>query len=575
MSELHILTGHEPSSMDCDIASWAEWLGISAVWHQALPAGRGVRSVVAVSADTLLKPRGAEAVRQLLSTRGNSVFVYGITDSSEHKQITALCDARVRLGRVPASAELEFAFPANARPWVGPLAGQNFVETPPATRSPCFGLIGGDCDGRTLLAVGELAHFYLIEPSHGTTLFLWCATSTVSPSERVPRGTGPDSYYSRLLPPLIFLKAAFGPQCWHNYRHKARLIVDDCLLRPRFGFIDYDQLVRSMRRVRYATTVAYIPWNYRRARPATVHLFSRERDRLGLCVHGCDHTGGEFASRDESNLAWRSDRALSRMDHFERTTGLAVDRVMVFPQGKFSPEAMRCLRGAGYLAAINTEAHPSPPDASAAASLGELMLPASNRFSGFALLPRQYPKRTVDFAVDLFLGRAALVVEHHEFVRSGYARWESFVSVLNSLVPNLEWCGLEDIARDCCLERSCGDGNVDVRMFCGTAIWRNDTDQPVHTRWTKHEPQREFISAVCINGEPVAFDWHDGIASFETNVSPRSSVTVQVRDRAEVAVLPRRTPGVIYEAGVLVRRCLSELVMAWQTRSSQRSAAQG
>lgn len=585
MSELLIVADTEATAMDRGIAGWADWLGISVSWCQSLRIamatvadGGGTQPrVLAIGADTLLGLGGLERLREALSgvsgEGDRSVLVYGVTDSPEHQEIAARCGAGnrvIRASATPAETPRRYRFPGEARPWVGALAGQEFVDPPSTSSNHCFGLARAErTGGDPILTIDDCTHFSRFDAVDGAAIFLWCATSTTPPTEAIFRDADLSIYYSRVLPVLIFLKCAFGTHCWHNHRHKARLVIDDCLLHPRFGFIEYEELVASMRRANYASTVAYIPWNYRRARASTVELFRREPERLGVCVHGCDHTGGEFATQDESSLAWRSGQALSRMDRFHKATGLAVDRVMVFPRGQFSPSAMRSVREAGFLAAVNTETHASSPDDSGTVGLGELLLPASTRFSGFALLPRHYPRRSVDFAVSLFLGRAALVVEHHEFVASGYRQWEAFVAGLNALEPDLEWCGLADIARDCLLQRQRDDGQVDVWCFCRQAVWRNDHGRPVRTHWVKHEPDRDVVSDVLLDGKPIPFEWCDGTIRFELTVDASSSAAIEVRDRPS-----KRTaayaPSLGYHAKVFARRFLSELWINLQTRPSKR-----
>ena len=587
MSELLIVADTEATAMDRGIAAWAEWCGVAVSWRDTPPLDLATRTgearsrVIAVSADTLIRLGAADRLQGESSNPGvggcGSMLVYGISDAPEHQSIAARYGAGLAVVRVPSApsdAPIRYRFAAAARTWAGALAGQEVVDPQPASWNHRFGLTGCErAGGATILGIGDSAHLARFDASDGTAIFMWCAASTVLPSEGVPRDTDLSAYYSRVLPLLVFLQSAFGPACWHNHRHKARLIIDDCLLHPRFGFIEYEELVDSMRRANYASTVAYIPWNHRRARASTVDLFSREPERLGVCVHGCDHTGGEFATQDESSLAWRSGKALARMDRFAKATGLAVDRVMVFPRGQFSPGAMRSLREAGFLAAVNTETHPSAPADPGVVELGELLRPASTRFSGFPLLPRHYPRKAVDFAVSLFVGRAAMVVEHHEFVKQGYREWESFVRALNNLEPDLEWRGLADIARDCFLQRRRNDGAFDVWCFCRETLWRNHLDHPVRTHWVKHEPDQDVVCDVVHNGSSIPFEWRDGTLHFEFTVDAGSSAAVQIRDRPNKRAA-RYTPSLSYQAKVFARRCLSEVLMNVQTRPSKRPPRQ-
>jgi hypothetical protein len=65
------------------------------------------------------------------------------------------------------------------------------------------------------------------------------------------------------------------------------------------------------------------------------------------------------------------------------------------------------LRASDYLAAVNTSCFPedcAPDDL----RLGDLLRPAITRFHGFPIFQRHYPKRGIDSACDLFLGKPAL-----------------------------------------------------------------------------------------------------------------------------------------------------------------------
>src|SRR5262252_284044 len=90
--------------------------------------------------------------------------------------------------------------------------------------------------------------------------------------------------------------------------------------------------------------------------------------------------------------------------------GVPFDDVMVFPQGLFSTGAMAALKAAGYLAAVNSDLCPS--NGSGTLTLRDVLEVAVTRFSGFPLFGRRYPRELAEFALDLFVGKPALAVEH-------------------------------------------------------------------------------------------------------------------------------------------------------------------
>ena len=52
------------------------------------------------------------------------------------------------------------------------------------------------------------------------------------------RGVRPLDWFSRLMPPLMFLRYAFGDCCWQAGKKLACFIVDDPLLHDRHGFLE-------------------------------------------------------------------------------------------------------------------------------------------------------------------------------------------------------------------------------------------------------------------------------------------------------------------------------------------------
>lgn len=575
MSELLVLRGVTASPMDVALSELAVWLGLGVRSGQVSTPPTTGTPAFALSLETavewLKEAADAAAIFSQLASLGTSGLLYGpgMGAVQETWLRRLFGESGGRVATVAPSAEARtFSFPPGSRPWTGPLSGQEFVLADEAR--PGFSTWESPADAKsewsTLLAVDGRATFLRAERG-GLELFVWLTPQIANVQSVLPRSVGLPKLYDQLLPGLVFLKSAFGEAAWHNQRAKSRLIIDDCLLHPKFGFIFYEELLASMKKTNFATTIAYIPWNFRRAEAGTVNLFKQNPRHLAMCVHGCDHTGGEFASRNPTDLAWRSGLGRQRMHELSQQTGLPCDDVMVFPQGKFSPESMRSLREAGYLAAINTETRPHAGD-SGEITLGELMLPASTRYHGFPILPRQYPKRTVDFAVDLFLGRAALIVEHHEFLRDGYEAWEAFIRRLNALAPEFCWWGLEDIVADCYLQRFPVPGQAEIRFFARRVLWRNSTPTAVQTRWMKHEPEPSRICEVRLNGQRIAHEIQDGFLRFSSLIDAGAEARVEVIEQDPVAI-PKYHPGLKYSAKVLARRGLSELRMAWQTRPSQ------
>lgn len=202
----------------------------------------------------------------------------------------------------------------------------------------------------------------------------------------------------------------------------ASIIIDDPLLRENYGFLNYRKLLHLADQHNFHATIAFIPWNYDRTDNKIAALFRDRPDRLSLCVHGCDHTKGEFGSTNHAFLDHIIDLATARMQEHERLTGIAFERVMVFPQGVFSNESLEALKRHGYLAAINTEIQPVKDPLSKA-------LPLFQRWK-FSEIDDHNP---------------AFIMTHHDDFKDGYRELTATVDRLNA--QDVIWGNVGDVVR--------------------------------------------------------------------------------------------------------------------------------
>jgi hypothetical protein len=238
------------------------------------------------------------------------------------------------------------------------------------------------------------------------------------------------------------IERILNPQKESDSETLACLIIDDPLLRPRYGCIDYTKLLQQMKEHRFFTEIAFIPWNYRRSDLKTVRLFADNADHYAICVHGCNHLGNEFGGTDYQYLSSLASTALWRMDQHKKHTGLSYDPVIVFPQGRFSSVAMKALKDQGYLAAFNSELRATDGEE---LSTIEYQRPATTIYHDFPLFLRRYPKDKSHFVQDIASGRPIIIVEHHGAFRNGYKAITDVVDWINSL-GNIKWKSMSDIA---------------------------------------------------------------------------------------------------------------------------------
>lgn len=222
----------------------------------------------------------------------------------------------------------------------------------------------------------------------------------------------------------------------------ACLIIDDPLIRPRYGCLDYKKLLEEMKAHDFFTEIAFIPWNYKRSHTKTIQLFAENADRYAICIHGCDHTGNEFGQGSYQQLSELASTALWRMEQHKRLTGLPYDPVIVFPQGRFSSVAMKALKDHGYVAAFNSGIIATDTDKPPAI---EFQRPATTIYHDFPLFLRRYPQAKPSFLKDLEWGRPIIIVEHHKVFRDGYKAITDLVDWINGL-GKIRWTSLSNIA---------------------------------------------------------------------------------------------------------------------------------
>jgi hypothetical protein len=355
---------------------------------------------------------------------------------------------------------------------------------------------------------------------------------------------------------MAVLREALGERLWHNKSPRACFIIDDPLLTKRYGCLEYERLSKISHRHKFSACIAFIPWNYRRSSDEVLTLFSSEDSRLSLCVHGCDHLGGEFATADFQMLSAKAQLALERMRSHERISGVPFDDVMVFPQGMFSAEGVKALKVSGYLASVNGALCPSTiPDALV---LRDLLEPAHTHFYDFPLFSRRYPRDIADFAVDLFLGKPILAVEHHGYFRNGYQELETFVRQVNALDSRLEWTSLGTVCSSACLTRIIDEHETQVRFY--TTRFRLTNDGPEVRRYVliRRHPRSEPVSSVIIDGRRVDVELKEDSLAIRLSLDAGHSAIVEV-----LSSNPDFAPGAakssrFHNVRVLVRRGLSE-----------------
>ena len=509
-----------------------------------------------VDAEVLAKaaqamPDGVSGM-QALAGLAEHVLIYGLQATDSHSAILRTLSSGGLVSVQPLPSDAKFHISGNHREWCGQFSGLSVRAVDPSREKSFVGAEGQQQD-MIIRASGQ--PFFVRTKIKESQVFFWPCSELADLDENVPRGSRPSSWFSRLVPLMMFLRGALGNRLWHNDSPQACITIDDPLLKGRYGFLEYARLLDLMRKQQFCACIAFIPWNYRRSSKEVGTLVSSTYARPFLCVHGCDHTHLEFASTDFKSLLGKARLALERMRIHSQLSGVAFDDVMVFPQGCFSAEAVTALKSSGYLAAVNGDVCPvNRPEAFV---LRDLLEVAVTRFAGFPLFGRRYPCDLADFAFDLFIGKPALVVEHHEYFRNGYGALENFVEQLNALDPRLEWTNLGTICSHACMTKRAENGDVHVRFYTNRFTLQNHGTETRKYLLYRRLAHAELLPSVTVDGrEWVCQREGDSMKIF---LSLEAGQTTEIRILSEDSSgSPIWKPTELHNAKVWVRRLLSE-----------------
>jgi hypothetical protein len=336
-----------------------------------------------------------------------------------------------------------------------------------------------------------------------------------------------DHFFSA-VPLVSYIRWAFPQSSWHGLETSACLVIDDPLLKPTHGFVDFQELLSLMKRHNFSTNIAFIPWNWRRSAPEVVRLFRENPERFSLSVHGCDHTRAEFGSADQQRLYWKARQALERMNRHEAITGLSHDPVMVFPQGVFSEAAMSALKRTNLIASVNNDIISADPHPRAI-TISDVWDIAVMRYP-FPLFTRRYPWEGIEnFAFDALLGKPAVAVIHHDYCSDHCARLVNFVQQVNALQCTTTWRSLGDVVRRSCRQRLDSTGVVEAEMYGMELHLENRSGQPKRFSIRRRECEPSAIERIFTDAQEIAWRQVNGHIDFEIELNPGENRVIKIQ----------------------------------------------
>ena len=385
-------------------------------------------------------------------------------------------------------------------------------------------------------------------------------------------------HFLSAVPLVMFITWAFRDVMWRARETGACLIIDDPLLKDRYGFCDFRWLNDLMKQQGFTTNIAFIPWNWRRTTRAGSELFRRS-DSFSISIHGCDHVAAEFGAASPETIEDRVRLAQERMSKHQQRTQIRHEPIMVFPQGVFSSDCPGVLKRNGLVAAVNTEISPADRDRGNT-SIRDVWDIAIMRYGSFPIFTRRYANHGVEnFAFDLLLGKPCFVVAHHEFFKDGGATLTNLISRLTELNGDLRWRSPLEVIRRACRFRMTQAGD-EYEMYGSELMLASPSGPPLGTFIRKKERNPGEISEVRCNGGTVAWK-HDGdYVCFQADPSAAGETLVTVHYKRQPSAR-RRGRSLTFELGVAARRVLSEVrdefvqkLPSWpSTRGSETAAS--
>ena len=497
----------------------------------------------------------AKLIAFLLS-RFKHLVVYGLRgDSFDSELVAALSRGKLKSVEPIDGDCSSYTIAKDSKDICEAFAGLSFGPVNPVN-DHVLSLSGNDPAVRKLISIGRRPFMAVVRDKGIEILFL--ASEDIAELNSEVGDAPLAEYFSRFVPHAMALRYASGDQCWRPCNAQASIIIDDPLLRKSYGFLDFESLFRLADQHNFHTTIAFIPHNFQRNSPRITCMFRENAERLSICFHGNDHTGAEFASTDLALLNSLLRVAEHRMNLHHQTTGLPCDRVMVFPQGKFSIEAMKVLQSHNFYAAVNTDPHPA--EQPVRLTIGELAQPAVLRFGGFPLFIRKPIRQTQthDIAFNLFFGRPVLVGEHHEIFQFS----ESLVDVaarINSVAPEVHWSNLATVVSNSILTRRAPDGTQHVRAYSGNVRVSNDSSsiRRYSIEW-RDSCDGASIGQVLMDETPCyGFEIDDAGLRLSVELAAGSSHTFTLIHRNAYPTVSKL--GLRWRAQAFLRRRLSEI----------------
>ena len=559
-----LLIGDYPSADDHRVERLLQFFGVRYLKRRAteleLPENKSTekyRLVCAAQAFARLMGDLQNASHQsnLLARQIHSVFLYSNGDPVAIANVVSQLSGATISIRRGAGRVTQWHIANDPDNMCGAMRDLRIQPSPTCLRSGDFFYTNGG--SLTPLIAGEDKAAFLKLSCNGMPVFVSSERLIDIDAQLATFNFDIRQHFFSAVPVVSYIRWAFPSSSWHAPEASASLIIDDPLLKPTHGFVDFQELLSLMKRHKFSTNIAFIPWNWRRSTPEVVRLFSENPAHFSLSVHGCDHTRAEFGSSSRQRLYWKARQALERMNRHESITGIRHDRVMVFPQGIFSEAAMGALKRTDLIASVNNDIisadqHPR------AITISDVWDIAVMRYT-FPLFTRRYPWEGIEnFAFDTLLGKPAIAVIHHDYCSDHCARLVNFIEQLNALPCAPTWRNLGEVVRRSYRQREISSGALEVEMYGAELRVENRSHEPKRFLIRRRECEPSAIQRICADAEEVVWTSVNERIDFEIELNPGESRVINIKFH-DLPVKERSGDSLPYRLKTMLRRHLCEM----------------
>jgi len=345
-------------------------------------------------------------------------------------------------------------------------------------------------------------------------------------------GSGTNEF-AKIAPLMMFIRYCSGERGWHALHYYANFTIDDPWLRQPYGYLDYAALLTEMNKHHFHTTIAFVPWNYDRSWPEVVSIFRNNPDKYSIVIHGNNHDHKEFTNYRKKSFDHQVanlKQALIRMDKFQDLTGIAYDKVMIFPHSIAPEKTIGALKKYNYLATVNSLNYPM--DTIPIANKPEDLRTVTMSFEGFSSVQRISTDAQITdayIAINQFLGNPLLFYNHAEYFSKGINAFDSIADRVNKREPTTKWSGLGNIARHLYAVKLRDDSNYDVLAFSNNICLDNSINRKIVYYIQKEESGGQEIQSVTVDGESHTYMYQAGKILLSVLIQPESTRCVSIQ----------------------------------------------